>query len=64
MIGHGGLLGAFSFIRPIRGLGMSRGSTPRHARMVGDLVFAMQFIAETPWTSAQLCYPCVGRSPE
>ena len=28
MIGHGGLLGAFSFARPIRGSGMSRGSTP------------------------------------
>ena len=38
MIGHGGLLRAFSFARPIRGLGMSRGYTPRHA-----LSFAVQF---------------------
>ena len=27
---------------------MSRGFTPRHAEMVGDLGFAMQFNAETP----------------
>ena len=29
VIGHGGLLRAFSFALPIRVLGMSRGSTPR-----------------------------------
>ena len=28
---------------------MSRGSTPRHARTAGDLGFAVQFNAETPW---------------
>ena len=65
MIGHGGLLRAFSFARPIRGsghLGMSRGSTPRprHAHTAGDLVFAVQFNAETPWHFPQLRYPRVG----
>ena len=43
MIGHGGLLRAFSFARPIRGSGHVRGSTPRHAKMAGDLGFAVQF---------------------
>ena len=28
---------------------MSRGSTPRHAQTAGDLGFAVQFNAETPW---------------
>ena len=40
MIGHGGLLRAFSVARL---MGMSRGSTPRHAQMAGDLGFAVQF---------------------
>ena len=35
MIGHGGLLRAFFFARPIRG------STPRHAQTAGDLGFAV-----------------------
>ena len=53
MIGHGGLLRAFSFARPIRVLGMSRGYTPRHAQTAGDLSFAVQFNDETLWhTSA------------
>ena len=52
MIGHGGLLRAFSLLV----LGMSRGFTSRHAQAVGDLGFAMQFIAETLWHLAQLCY--------
>ena len=44
MIGHGGLLRAFSFARPILGvLGMTRGYTPRHAQTTGDLSFAVQF---------------------
>ena len=59
MIGHGGLLRTFSFARPIRGSGMSRGSTPRHAQTAGDLGFAVQFNAETPWHFAQLRYPRV-----
>ena len=52
MIGHGGLLRAFSFARPIRG--MSRGYTPRHAQTAGDLSFAVQFNDETLWNFAQL----------
>ena len=36
---------------------MSRGSTPRHAQTAGDLGFAVQFNAETPWHFAQLRYP-------
>ena len=28
---------------------MSRGSTPRHAQTDGDLGFAVQFNAQTPW---------------
>ena len=28
---------------------MSRGSTPRHAQTAGDLGFAIQFNAGTPW---------------
>ena len=43
VIGHGGLLRTFSFARV---LGMSRGSTPRHAQTAGDFGFAMQFISE------------------
>ena len=60
MIGHGGLLRVFSFARPKGVLGMSRGSTPRHAQTAGDLGFAVQFNAETPWYFAQLRYPRVG----
>ena len=56
MIGHGGLLRAFFFARPIRVLGMSRGSTPRHAQKAGDLGFTVQFIAETPCHFVQLRY--------
>ena len=41
-------------------LGMSRGSTLRHAQTAGDLGFALQFNAETPWHFAQLRYPRVG----
>ena len=59
MIGHGGLLRAFSFARPITVLGMSRGSTPRHAQTAGDLGFAVQFNDETPWHFWQLRYPRV-----
>ena len=33
---------------------MSRGSTIRHALTAGDLGFAVQFNAETPWHYAQL----------
>ena len=44
MIGHGGLLRAFSFGRPIRGSG---GSTPRHAQTAVDLGFAVRFNTET-----------------
>ena len=40
VIGHAGLLRVFSFARPIRVLGMSRGSSPRHAQTAGDLGFA------------------------
>ena len=36
---------------------MSRGSTPRHSQTAGDLGFAVQFNAETPWHFAQLRYP-------
>ena len=38
---------------------MSRESTPRHAQMVRDFGFAVQFNAETPWPFAQLRYPLV-----
>ena len=38
-------------------LGMSRGSTPRHAQMAG---FAVQLNAETLWHFVQLRYPRVG----
>ena len=51
-IEHGGFLRAFSFARS-GVLGMSRGSTPRHAQTAGDLGFAVQFNAETPWHFAQ-----------
>ena len=54
-----GLLRAFSFTYPVRGLGMSMEFTLRHAKMAGDLGFAMQFYAETPWHFAQLRYPPV-----
>ena len=47
MIGHCGLLRAFSSIARWGVLGMSRGSIPRHAQAAGDLCFAMQFNAET-----------------
>ena len=39
---------------------MSRGSTPGHAQTAGDLGFAVQLNAETPWHFAQLRYPRVG----
>ena len=59
MIGHGGLLGFPSLAR--KGvLGMSRGSTPRHAQTAGDLSLAVQFNSETLWHFAQLHYPRVG----
>ena len=45
MIGHGGLLRAFSFARLIKGFLACRGSTPRHAQTAGDLSFAVQFTA-------------------
>ena len=61
MIGHGGLLRAFSFTRPIKGSGDVKGSTPRHAQTPGDLGFAVQFNAETPWHFVQLHYPWVGQ---
>ena len=35
-----GLLRAFFFACPVRGLGMSMGFTLRHAQMAGDLGFA------------------------
>ena len=57
MIGHGGLSRVFSFARPIRSSG---GRSPRHAQTAGDLGFAVQFNAETPWHFAQLRYPRVG----
>ena len=38
MIGHGGLF--FSFTRSQGVLGLSRGFTPRHTQIVGDLGFA------------------------
>ena len=60
MIGHGGLLRAFSFARPKGVLGMSREYTPRHAQTAGDLSFAVQFNDETLWHFAQLRYPRVG----
>ena len=48
MIGHGGLLRALSFARPIRGSGLSRGYTPS-AQTAGDLNFAVQGNDETLW---------------
>ena len=39
---------------------MSRASTPRHAQTAGDLGFAVQFNAETPWHFAELRYSRVG----
>ena len=44
MIGHGGLLRAFSFARPIRGSGHVYGIYPQ---TTGDLGFAVQFNAES-----------------
>ena len=41
---------------------MSRGSTPRHAQTAGDLGFAVQFNAETPWQFAQLRNPRLSQS--
>ena len=35
---------------------MSRGFTPRHAQTAGDLGFAMEFNAETPWHFAQVVF--------
>ena len=52
MIGYGALLRVFSSTRPIRGSGMSRRFTPRHALTVVDLSFAIQINAETPWPGA------------
>ena len=40
---------------------MSRGSTPRHAQMAGDMGFAVQFNAETPWYFAQVRLLSSGR---
>ena len=60
MIGHGGLLRAFSFARPIRGSGHVKGYTTRHAQTARDLSFAVQFNDETLWQLAQLRYPRVG----
>ena len=57
MIGHGGLLRAFSFARPIRSSGHVQGIYPQTCP---DLSFAVQFNAETPWPFAQLRYPRVG----
>ena len=57
MIGHGGLLRAFSFAPPIRSSGYVWGIYPQTA---GDLSFAVQFNAETLWHFAQLRYPRVG----
>ena len=54
VIGHGGLLRAFSIARPIRGSGLARGSTPINAKTAGDLGFAVQFNAETAWHFALL----------
>ena len=54
MIGHGGLLRAFSFARPIRCSGHVQGIYPQ---MAEDLGFAVQFNAETLWHFGQLRYP-------
>ena len=50
VIGHGGLLRAFSFARPIRGSGHVEAIYPQTCP---DLGFAVQFNAETPWHFAQ-----------
>ena len=55
--GHGGLLRAFSFARPITGSGHTSDLSPD---MPGDLGFAVQFNAETPCHFAQLRYPRFG----
>ena len=39
---------------------MHRGFIPRHAKKVGDLGFAGQFNAETPWPFALLRFRRVG----
>ena len=51
---HGGLLRVFYFTLPIRGLGMPKGFTPRHAQTAGDLGFNVKLIAETLWPLAIL----------
>ena len=56
-IAETGLLRVSSFARLIRGSGHVSGIYPQTA---GDLGFAMQFNAETPWHLAQLRYPQVG----
>ena len=50
MIGHGGLLRAFSFARPVRGAAHVWGIYPQTCP---DLGFAVQFNVETPWHFAQ-----------
>ena len=55
-----GYLERFPSLTRERVLGMSWGSTPRHAHTAGDLGFTAQFNAETPWHFAQLRYPRVG----
>ena len=60
MIGHGGLLRAFSFARPIRGSEHVQGIYPQTCPDGWRLVSAVQFNAETPWHFVQLCYPRVG----
>ena len=63
VIGHGGLLREFSFARPIctdKGFWECLGNLPLDMpRRPGDLGFAMQLNAETPWNFAQLRYPRV-----
>ena len=46
MIGHGGLFRVFPSLARQGVVGMSRGSTPRHAQTAGDLGFAVQFNAK------------------
>ena len=48
---------------PDKGFWACLGDLPlRHAQTAGDLGFAMQINAETPWHFAQLSYPWVGLS--
>ena len=50
MKGHGGLLRErFPLLAQYGVLGMSRGFTPGHDQMAGNLGFTMQFNAETLW---------------